>query len=139
MILTADTQTWFWIDRLDTHQTHQTLDSLAVNPVAFSIQDYSHVSRAVERVSHIQLINPFHKPEILFCLKNRQEPVLECSGPEPGPIVIAGPRKTKQFALTANTDPAMPRIDLSTSLSCRQGLHSFFFNQSSSTLRRPIS
>ena len=56
---------WLGRDRLDSHQSHETLSRLSVDLLAFSSQSLAHFAAAVERSFEVQLVDTFHQCELV--------------------------------------------------------------------------
>ena len=59
------------MDRLQAHQAHQTLDSLAVDLLSLLGQHDGHPTAAEERCLEILLVDPPHQSQVLDRLRRR--------------------------------------------------------------------
>ena len=92
-------QSRFRIDDLQSHQTHEALDSFAVHvPALVFIQPAHDSAAAQERFFGVFLVDQLHQLEIL-------------SGLGHGLIVVAGPSQTKQLALPGDAELSVSRLN----------------------------
>src|SRR5208282_3862612 len=93
MLAVVPREMWFGIDRLQSHQSHQTLCPLAVDA-----EHLGHLPAAVARRLQVLLVDPTHPLQILRRLADRS-------------VIPARPIQAQQLALPTHTQPRKPRLD----------------------------
>ncbi len=58
------------VDGLETHQTHQPLDTFPVNPLALTFQPGGYLACPVERRGQVLTVNQLHESKIILRYSN---------------------------------------------------------------------
>ena len=106
-------QPWFWIDRFDAHQPHESLNPFAIDRPALLFQRNHHASASVKRRARVLLIQEPHQLQILRRL------ALRC-------VIPRRARQSDQLALLRDAQCLLIRVDAFAFLAQRRKIPDFF-------------
>ncbi len=89
---------WAWVNGFNAHFSHQTLYPFTIYSVSQFFQFPGHTTRSIEGCFGVLHIDQTHQQQIFLAFLDWL-------------IVIAGPGKSNQLALSAQANIGMPRID----------------------------